>query len=309
MTTWWLRAAGACAAVFVSALALGSCSLGFELDREQCEKTADCSSFGAAECIDKVCVAITNVGGSNEGGSNEGGSGGSPPIDPKWECLGNVVPPDPGGDTVLHVYRFVLAVDESAVPMNLSTQVCVGIDPTCASPLSGFPQPDSTGRLELELGVDDLDIFLKVTSDETMPTTVFLQTPIIIPQTEKIIRMVSQETLAALAISAADEEYDPTKSTSVVLTSNCVDERTAGVHIESAAAVNGTLPFYFQGGIPNPDVTETDEQGAGGFLNMPPGPATVMLYRGSTDEYIGSGTFIAQAGVLSYIPIGPTAAE
>ncbi len=282
----------------MSALALTACSLGFGLDREQCEKTADCSGFGNAECVDKVCVAIESTGG--------GGAGGSVPVDPKWDCIGNVEPPDPGGDTVRHVYRFVLAVDESHVPDNLSTQVCAGIDPDCENPKPGFPQPDANGLLELDLPVNDLSSFLKITSDETMPTTVFLQRPIIIPQTEKIIRMVSLETIIALAEGAADVPYDPLKSSAVILTSNCLDERTSGVRIESAAADQDTVPFYFNSSIPNPDVTETDTQGAGGFLNLPPGPATVKIYRASTDELIGTGTFLGQAGVLSYLPIGPT---
>jgi hypothetical protein len=139
----------------MSALALTACSLGFGLDREQCEKTADCSGFGNAECVDKVCVAIESTGG--------GGAGGSVPVDPKWDCIGNVEPPDPGGDTVRHVYRFVLAVDESHVPDNLSTQVCAGIDPDCENPKPGFPQPDANGLLELDLPVNDLSI--RITSD------------------------------------------------------------------------------------------------------------------------------------------------
>ena len=285
----------------MSVFALGSCSLGFELDREQCEKTSDCASFGAAECIDNVCVSIANTGGSNEGGA-----GGSPPVDPNWECLDSFMPPDPGGSTVIHSFKFVLAIDEQHIPMNLSVDVCSSTDIGCLSPQEANLVPDAEGKLDVELDVGQLNVFLKVTSDETMPTTVFLQAPVKIPQSEKVIRMVSQATIEVLAEQAANEEWDPTRSSLVVTTSNCLDERATGVRVESMDGDANTVPFYFADGFPNPDATETDAQGAAGFLNMPVGPATVKIYRAATDEFIGTGTYIAQAGVLSYLPIGPT---
>jgi hypothetical protein len=298
VTTWWLRAAGASAAL-VGALALGSCSLGFELDREQCEKTSDCAAFGAAECIGKVCVAIEADGG--------GGAGGSPPVDPNWDCLADFTPPDPGGETVIHSFKFVFAVDETMTPANLSIDVCSSTDLTCASPQQSGLEPDAQGRLAIELDVGQLNVYLKATSTETMPTTVFLQTPVKIPQSEKVIRMVDEALITVLAQQATeDDEWDPMKSSLVVTTSNCLDERASVVRVESMDGDANTVPFYFENGFPNPDATATDTQGAAGFLNMPVGPATVKIYRADTDEFIGSGTYIAQAGVLSYLPIGPT---
>lgn len=287
----------------MSALALSSCSLGFDLDREQCEKTSDCADFGAAECIDNVCVAITNVGGSNEGGS-----GGSPPVDPNWACLGNVVPPDPGGDTIIHTYRFELATAApGTVPANIAIQLCAAIDVMCTNPIAGTPQPDTAGIVELELDVG-FDGFLTVTSDDTMPTLVFLQQPIIIPPTEKVIRMVSQASFEAL-VEAADQTWDATRGAAVILTNNCLDERAAGVRVQSDSGDANTVAFHFKGALPDPASTQTDEQGAAGFLNMPAGVAGVDIYRASTDEFIGSGSFRSRAGTLSYLPIAPTAAE
>jgi len=299
VTTWW-RAGGVCTAALLASSSAGSCSLAFELDRQQCAENADCDQFANAECKNNLCVEIAEVGGA-------GGAGGSEPNDPKWACLGDVMPPDPGGDMIIHTYRFELATaSPGTVPANLMIDLCLAIDTLCAGPIDS-PVPDSNGTIVLELGVSE-DAFLTVTSTETMPTLVFLQQPIVIPQSEKVIRMIGMEAFEGL-VGAAGQTWDQTRGAAVVITNNCLDERAAGVRVESLSGDGDTVAFHFKGALPDPSSLQTDEQGAAGFLNMPAGVAGVDTYRASTDEFIGSGSFQSRAGTISYLPIAPTAAE
>jgi hypothetical protein len=120
--------------------------------------------------------------------------------------------------------------------------------------------------------------------------------------------MIGLEAFEGL-VAAADQTWDQTRGAAVVITNNCLDERAAGVRIESASGDAETVTFHFKGALPDPSSTQTDEQGAAGFLNMPAGVAGVDIFRASTDEFIGSGSFQSRAGTLSYLPIAPTAAE
>jgi hypothetical protein len=249
-----------------------------------------------------VCVVDSSTGA---GGSGAGpGTGGSEP-DPRWDCIKNFVPPETGA-MVEHFYRFEDALTEG-VPMNLDVKLCQILDNTCATPID-TPTPDANGAVALSLS-SSFDGYLTVTADGLMTAYVLLQKPVKIPQTEKVIRMASEMVLSSLAENQG-ADYDPLKGVTIVLASNCLDERAAGVKIFSQQAVDGdATPFYFQDEIPLLDATETDEQGAGGFINLPATFIDYVTRRGDTDEEIGTARMLARAGAITYLPIGPTVKE
>ena len=277
----------------------GACSLAFELDREQCETSADCEAAGFADatCVDKVCAPSAVEGG--------GGSGGGEPVDPRWSCLAAFEPPLVEGP-IRYSYRFELATAPPGTPpADLTVKLCTAIDVACANPVAGFPAPDADGSVSFEVDAN-FKGFIEASSPAILPTIAFLETPVILPPTQKIIRVIGQTDFMNL-VSIAGETWDPTRGTAVVLTNDCADERSAGVSIEQTNTVDpGTVPFYFKGSLPVTTATETDAQGAAGFLNLPVGVVNVETRRASTGERIGSTSFQSRAGTISYAPLGPT---
>ncbi len=292
---------------------LAGCSLAFDYDAEQCESTTDCEALGVdnGACVDGVCIAGEGgtgaVGGGGNGGGGEGGTGGAP--DPRWACLPDFEEPEPEGNLV-HSYKFENALDPETPVANLEIKLCALLDLDCATPID-MPVADSNGEVEISLA-PNVDRYLAVTADGLMPAFVLLQKPVVIPQTQKVIRMASEAVLTSLA-EAQGASYDPLKGVTIVLAVDCNDDRAEGVTIHSAQAEGDpdVEPFYFFNDIPDINATETDVQGAGGYLNLPIGLidyTTKYGTEGSTlpGTVIGSASFRARAGAITYVPIGPT---
>jgi hypothetical protein len=290
--------------LFASLLsATAACSLVFDFEGQQCASKDDCVALGAenADCVDSVCVV--SDGGAGGAGAGPGTGGAAP--DPRWDCIADFVPPETG-EMVEHLYRFEDALTEG-VPANLDIKLCNILDNTCATPVDS-PTADANGAIALTLS-PSFRGYLAVTADGLMNSFVLLQEPVRIPQTEKVIRMASEMVLSSLAENQG-ADYDPTKGVTIVLASNCLDERAANVKIFSQQAVDGNATsFYFQDEIPILSATETDEQGAGGFINLPTSFIDYVTRRADTDQEIGTAQMLARAGAITYVPIGPTVKE
>ncbi|MFO0549292.1 MAG: hypothetical protein U0271_12945 [Polyangiaceae bacterium] len=203
-----------------------------------------------------------------------------------------------------HTYRFEYATQANVVPTNLATKLCSALDVNCLSPDPNAPQPDSEGRVSFTVA-DNFTGFLEVSSDDTLPSLVFFQPPVIIPGSEKVIRLIREDEFLGLN-AAAGQTWDQSRGVAVILTANCNDERSAGIRVESDDIDADTVPYYFTGALPNPDAKKTDSQGVAGFLNMPIGVINVRSYVFENDVYIGTNTLRSRAGYLSYLPIGPS---
>jgi hypothetical protein len=107
-------------------------------------------------------------------------------------------------------------------------------------------------------------------------------------------------------VTSSGQDYDETRGTAIVLTEDCQQERVAGVVLSTENGDENTIPYYFKGLIPDFDATQTDDQAAGGWVNLPPGFITAEARRVETDQFIGVAGFQSRAGTLSYVPIGPT---
>ena len=306
-----MRRFSGAAAVLVCA-GNSACSLFFDLGRVQCDTAADCSQagFSDASCADHVCVPLSSdpAGGGGDGGTGgtqaTGGQGGTP-VEPGWECLGSFVTPVPeGDDPVAHNIRFEYATQAGVPPVGLSIKLCESLDVQCQMPISGIPQPDTNGAVIIEQP-PSFRGFVEATADDTMPSVVYLQPPVVLPPKENVIRIIRPTEFSAI-VSAAGQTYDPTRGVGVVLTDNCNDDRSAGVALETLDGDDETVAFYFRGTLPDPEATSTDKQGAGGYLNMPIQFITVRAKLFSTDQFIGETSFSSRAGTLTYVPLGPT---
>lgn len=277
-----------------------SCSLAFDLGREQCTSAADCTALGSegATCVDNVCVPAAGTGGGATGG---GGAGGG--VDPAWACLGSFETPTAA--MIAHTFRFEYATAAGVPPPDLAIELCSSLDVACANPVPGIPQPDAMGSVTLELA-PTFTGFLKINSSDTlMPSVAYLQSPVVLPPNENVIRLIRPSEFAAL-VAASKQTYDDTRGVAVILTDNCLDQRSAGVVITTSDTDPDTVGFYFRGNLPDVEATSTDEQGAAGFLNLPLGIVTVDGFVGVDGPFIGEASFEARAGTISYVTVGPT---
>lgn len=311
-----MRCSAGLAAAGVVGLVVSSCSLAFDLGRQQCDSTADCEESGlsGAVCEDQVCVsradpvgstAATTTSGAGGAGSSSSSSGTGGEDDPRWACLGSFEEPEPDPDsTIVYPFRIELATSAGNPPDELAIRLCATLDTLCASPIDDAPQPDEDGAFELELA-PSFQGFFEVTATDLMPTIVFLPRLVVLPPTQQVIRVVRVTEFNAI-VTSSGQDYDETRGTAIVLTEDCQQERVAGVVLSTANADENTIPYYFKGLIPDFDATQTDDQAAGGWVNLPTGFITAEARRVETDQFIGIAGFQSRAGTLSYVPIGPT---
>ncbi|MEJ7734203.1 MAG: hypothetical protein WKG00_34035 [Polyangiaceae bacterium] len=297
--------------MFGGVVAGSGCSLLFDLGRTQCETAADCSGFPGSSCEDNVCVAAPTSGpgsgGAGSGGSGgSGGEGGVP--DARWACLGTfTTPKPPAGEKILQTLRFEYAVGDPGVPPPISKlTLCTSLDFGCTKPVD-IPLPDRSGTTTFEV-FPKTQGFIEVECDpaeECKKTISHLQEPVVLPMKENLVRMVTPGQYLTL-VAIADQTDDPMRAPAVLTVEDCNDDRAAGVIIETEDGDPDTVSFYFNGTLPDLEATETDEQGAAGFLNLPIKIINVIARRKDTGEFIGKATFTPQAGTVSYVPIGPT---
>lgn len=298
-------------------MSVGACSIAFDLEREQCFTTDDCSAagFDNSECVDSVCQPLSEGAGGAGGGEGAGGDGGEPPLPANFTCLDGFMAPDPGA-TTHHSYRFELATGApGTVPDTLVIHLCNKLDFDCSDPVDesitgGSLVADGTGAIEFDVATS-FQGFLKIEAtindppEPLMPTLVFFKPLIINPMNQNVIRMIDPESFYALS-ELAGVPIDPTRGTSIILSIDCNDERTPDVTFVSDSDDEDTTPYHFKGALPDPDATRTDDQAAGGYVNMPAGEFTVRATIADTGRFIGETSFTSVAGHLSYVPLGPT---
>lgn len=307
-----LLASAALSGVVFIGISGAGCSIAFELDREQCATTSDCSAqgFENAECRDQICVEVQGQGGGGAGGGGDGGQGGSePPLPANFACLEDFEPPELP-EMIHHRYLFQNVIGGAPPPADATVKFCLPLDVECVEPTQTLT-PDETGLLEFDLPSSFKGYMELVTpdqpepADDVMPTLIFFQEPSVIPPGDKLIQFISPSAINAIATSA-DVPLDPSRGTSILLIHDCAETRSSGVRFESSSGDDETTPFHFKGNLPDPDAVETDAQGSGGYVNMPVGNFSVTAHIAESGRFIGATSFLSRAGYLTYVPMGPT---
>jgi hypothetical protein len=121
------------------------------------------------------------------------------------------------------------------------------------------------------------------------------------------VQMLSPTDFDLLATLAGDTP-DPTRGTAIVLVVDCRGDGAGGVRFETPNADSGTLQFYLINQAPAlpPTATATDNDGFGGFFNLPESSAVVRAFRDEDDVFIGESSFQILAGTISYVLVAPT---
>lgn len=285
------------------AVSTEACSLTLGLGEDQCTTTADCTKrgFAGSHCEQHVCVSDSTTQSSSSSGT--GGAGGS---DPAWSCLPGFMTPVAAVKYPVE-FQIVMAVG-GALPSDLVVKQCSSFDSACTAPIDSNVMLDVDGKHTFMVDASFGNGFLQITSpsEATYPTLAFFGAPTTIPPAIEIIRLTTPAQLNGL-LTLTNISQDPNHGISIVLTSNCLDQRTDGVTLKSTAGSDAlTVGFYFNGQYPNVMATQTDAEGAGGFVNLKPGIVTIESGRFSTGEFIGKVSFQVRPKTISYVPLAPT---
>jgi hypothetical protein len=122
------------------------------------------------------------------------------------------------------------------------------------------------------------------------------------------IQLLSSELFSAIA-SVGGFEPLPTHGHALVLMADCNSEPAPGVSITANSDDPSTQSFFLYDGLPDPEGIESDENGNGGFLNLPVGFSTVTASVAATGQIYNTKRFLVRAGTISYVPLVPSYLE
>ena len=119
------------------------------------------------------------------------------------------------------------------------------------------------------------------------------------------VRLISADEASGLAM-ALRTMVDQTRGIFAARAQDCDFANAAGVSFAAAAADQETQAFYFASGVPVTTLAQTDAEGTGGFLNLPPGlgviTATSVV---AGNKVLGSLSFNIRPGTLTLTEFQP----
>ena len=313
------------------ALSLGACTLVLDLNRAQCERTADCAvlassarcvggfckegsetaepnSTDAAECSEHAdcegeefcqegsCQAGCRDASACELGQKceEGKCTGD--AEARWACLD---PTDSGlllsGPT--HVSIPVEDVFGELV-QDVEVELCSGFDANCDAPTS-IPLTED-GMIELELTLN-ADWYVTVVAPDFAPLVYMIPDWIREGDVLGPARLVPAE-LRQNLILATGNTLDSNRGVVSLELFDCDGVEPGGVILRSNRADDKTVPTYYPIGS---DLTSTLEgEGAAGLINHLPGIAAIEVVLEDTGQVLGEVRANVWKGYTTLITLG-----
>lgn len=260
---------------------LTGCTVALRTDSEQCLEDADCAARGAdfagSVCIDEVC---------------------QDPPDTRWTCVGHVEPTAAGTNVELSIRLNDLLAGKPVT--EASVLLCKKLDTLCSTPVESLT-PDSDGVVSTTVDSSFTGYF-SIDAVGYVPVRNFVDTGG--PAGTVSVTMFTPAASKALNESIAPVT-DPEAGFMNINMIDCNGGRAAGVHFEISPS-GGASPYYVVGSILTASVTETDETGNGGFINVPEGTVTVTATLVKTGEVLGVTTTLVRKGTTTYQPMRPT---
>ncbi len=228
----------------------------------------------------------------------------------QWSCAGTYSWPAPEHESATIATTFVGFVNRAPLT-GLRVRACDRRDIACAEPVAE-QTTDEDGAVALVvpmakkamfgIGADGFDGFVEVTGGNIMPSLRFQGWPIV-ADTAGSAALPATSDVMALA-SAAGVSLDPERGIVVVEPFDCFWGRAPGVRIEVSSADARSTRFYFDQGFPTADLTESSQDGTGGFLDVPRGTTTVSVRLGDAPPFATSTIFV-RAGTISLVSLVP----
>lgn len=267
----------------IAVLFMAGCTLSVDANRKQCKVDGDCHDrgFGAETvCREGLC---------------------SPPPPPAdWACLSDPPPSaPPATERFIVKSRAQEIVPARGVP-GASVKVCAKLDRNCESPQGPIVITDDNGDFEVEV-VGNFSGYLQLEKDSWVTVRYFFYPNVRENWNLASIQMVTKVALPGLvAYLQAPAALD--RGIFLISAWNCLNQAASDVVFETSTRDDATKTFYARGTLPNPDATQTDSAGYGGFVNVPaiggdgkPGVSVIV-----TGVFKPSGERIAELSLVSY---------
>jgi hypothetical protein len=222
----------------------------------------------------------------------------------RWSCLDDggtratpAVTPVAAGEVPRVVYSFQV-VDLSTGQVYPGTQVraCGLADINCQNPVSGYVRSDARGYVDIPL-FEDFFGFVEITSPDILPSLLYFTEPLK-PQTSLepfpygVVSLASIEPLLQLVGVTAL----PNAGIFAARVFDCEGDTAPGASFSIQSA---GVRYYFVGGLPSDDALATDEDGLGGFVNVPAGLAIIDALDPEGRSITGPQSVVIRNGWLS----------
>jgi hypothetical protein len=325
---------GLLAAALLAAMAVAACSLVVGSDSVQCSTDADCvargDAFASATCVNQLCVGASEAGtdapaesaSSDASSEAEGSLANDGALDAAdgatggpWACVGQATAPTQDMTRMLSMTAQVR--DPNMTPLaGFSVNVCIRSDPTCISPIVGPLTSDSQGKVSFSVPYAAAFVLTATApgypdAASGYPKSLVYVDPAPTADGALTITMVSSADLMGLAL-VAGTPYDATKGLFILSAEDCNFDSAhlaSGVHFELTTPGDGSsevYPYYLVGGSPSTTATETDNDGNGGFVNVPPGFVTVTgTLPGMGDLQMAQTSLVSQPRTITFATLDP----
>jgi hypothetical protein len=265
-----------------------SCSVIIDPSSKQCSQTSDCAKLGAAfagsVCEQNLCVAPPNplICKSIDGGANS-------TVKLTFTIDFATAPKDPGMFSVL---------------------ACQRLDPDCSAPVAGPVVAAAGGQVELDVPVG-FQGYLQITNPSAVNSMEFLARPLEADTAGWNLTIATEDTIAALGF-ATQSTIDRKLGTVIVIVRDCNRVPLAGVQTsldvtqgDPDAGPDTSIGFYLVNTFPTKSQTETTDEGASGYANVPIGSATLNGTVVATGMSLAPTSAVSRAGWISYVEVQP----
>lgn len=222
-------------------------------------------------------------------------------VETDWTCLSTTLPPPRGG--LVNYEGVVRNLAGNTTLNDVVARLCPRDEGTCSSPLLTV---STTTAGTLGFTVDAaFDGYIELEGPGMMPAIVDLLKPIGSMRAHPEFRMIEPAVIEAYA-KFLQSPIEPDLGHLLFWAQDCAARRASDVVIERVSELHEkSTSYYVESGLPNPQATQTDRSGGGGFVNLPPGYLTFYARRAS--DVAAFTTFAVQirAGHVTFVVIEP----
>jgi hypothetical protein len=219
----------------------------------------------------------------------------------RWSCMGETAAPFVVDESRRFTYSVRMESLLGGVPPGLTVRACRAVDVGCVSPIVESLAANAEGYLEVP-AYWGFDGFLEANADGHLPALFYVRQPVFSDVAEaRPFQLFPIELIAGLA-AANQAMARPDLAIVLTTVSDCSGLRAPGVRVGNNL---GGIGFYFASGLPSVSATESDAQGAGGAVNVPPGLVQMWAEIGATGQRIGQRTVNLRGGWAHVVNLPP----
>jgi hypothetical protein len=193
-------------------------------------------------------------------------------------------------------------LSSGAIYRSIQVRACPLTDVDCTNPLTDYLTVNEQGRVDIPL-FQNFTGYLEIRSDEIVPQLFYMTEPLQ-PQTapEFPLAMVAIDNLPPLA-QLVGLPLQPTMGLIALRVFDCKADTAFGVSLSTEEG--GAVPWYFVGGLPSGEQTETGPEGLAGFLNVAPGVAVFEAVNSEGTLLGGLQSMVVRPGWMSSMYLRP----